>query len=124
MDNRKKGKEYEKKAAEYLKDKGYDILATNFSNRFGEIDIIAVKDIYLCFVEVKYRKDTSHGCASSAVSLPKIKKICKCADYYMYINKLYDKYQARFDVIAIQGEEVTFYENAFSYHGSSNCMSF
>ena len=42
MENKRKiGTEYEKKAAEYLRQQGFLILEQNFYSRFGEIDIIA-----------------------------------------------------------------------------------
>ena len=42
MENKRAtGTAYEKKAAEYLKENGYDIIECNFRCRYGEIDIIA-----------------------------------------------------------------------------------
>lgn len=43
----------EELASEYLKNKGFSIVSTNFSRKWGEIDIIALKDGVLHFVEVK-----------------------------------------------------------------------
>ena len=43
-------------AARFLRDKGYQILSSNYRCRQGEIDIIAVKDIYIVFAEVKTRR--------------------------------------------------------------------
>lgn len=34
---------------------GYQIIKCNFRSRFGEIDIIAKKDEYIHFIEVKTR---------------------------------------------------------------------
>ena len=45
------GEEYTRKR---LARKFYKILDTNYSCRFGEIDIIARKGEYICFVEVKH----------------------------------------------------------------------
>ena len=42
-------------AARYLRDNGYRIITANFRSRLGEIDIIAQKGNYMCFVEVKTR---------------------------------------------------------------------
>lgn len=44
-------------AALYLKDTGYRIFARNYRIAAGEIDLIAGKDGYLIFVEVKYRSN-------------------------------------------------------------------
>ena len=48
------GADKEQLAAEYLIDNGYTVLERNFRSRTGEIDIIASKDNYLVFIEVKY----------------------------------------------------------------------
>ena len=42
-------------AAEHLRRAGYQLLAANWRSRFGEIDLIAADQNYLCFVEVKLR---------------------------------------------------------------------
>jgi len=49
------GRFYENKAVEFLKINGYKIIKRNFRSRFGEIDIIARDNDYICFVEVKMR---------------------------------------------------------------------
>ena len=41
--------------ARYLRDRGYRIITSGYSCRFGEIDIVAMKGDTLCFVEVKTR---------------------------------------------------------------------
>ena len=59
MNKRQIGKTGEQMAADYLVRNGFTILEKNFrSGRFGEIDIIAEEDSYLCFVEVKMRTST------------------------------------------------------------------
>ena len=53
-------------AAEHLRRAGYQILAANWRSRFGEIDLIAADQNYLCFVEVKLRKSAAFGGAAQA----------------------------------------------------------
>lgn len=115
MNKRRIGTESEIQAGKFLYDAGYNILENNFYSRFGEIDIIAVKEQFICFIEVKYRKTKTHGDAESAISMLKMKKICRTAEYYLYLNRKYDKYQMRFDVVAINGNDITLYENAFPF---------
>ena len=55
IDRRKIGTAYEQEAVLFLKQKGYRIIARNYYCKQGEIDIIAVDQNYLVFVEVKYR---------------------------------------------------------------------
>ena len=54
--NRETGQLAENLAADALIQKGYKILECNFSNKFGEIDIIAKDKEILVFVEVKAKK--------------------------------------------------------------------
>ena len=65
------GADNEQRATEYLIDNGYSILERNFRNKTGEIDIIAKKDNYIVFVEVKYRSNNKYGYAVEAVNYKK-----------------------------------------------------
>ena len=55
-------------AASYLAAHGYTIVARNFRTRYGEIDIIACKDGFVAFVEVKLRKNARFGLPREAVT--------------------------------------------------------
>ena len=54
-----KGKNGENIAKNYLKKQGYRIIDTNYKTKIGEIDIVAMKDKVLSFIEVKSRYDDS-----------------------------------------------------------------
>ena len=69
------GRYGEKIASDFLRKKGYEIIATGFSVRVGEIDVIARKDGVVAFVEVKTRKNQSYLPASTAVGREKQRKI-------------------------------------------------
>lgn len=45
----------ERLAAEHLSRAGYEVLATNFRTRFGELDLVAADERCLVFCEVKTR---------------------------------------------------------------------
>ncbi len=96
----------------------------NFRSRSGEIDIIGRNDGYLIFFEVKFRKNPSAGSASEAVGLRKQEKICRTADYYLYINHVTLDHPVRFDVVAIDGERITWFQNAFPYRERGGGRSF
>lgn len=115
MNTRQKGTEKEQLAADYLKTNGMRIVERNFRGRQGEIDIIGYHEDYLVFVEVKYRKGNSKGSAEAAVDLRKQKQICKVADYYRYLHQLGMNTKVRYDVLAIQGEEIRWIRNAFPH---------
>ena len=62
-------------ATRYLRDRGYEILSTNYVCRFGEIDIIAMKDGVMSFVEVKTRQSLKFWHPREAVNYYKQQKI-------------------------------------------------
>lgn len=107
------GANAEKQAAEYLLNKGYIVLEKNYCIRGGEIDLIAQEKDYLVFVEVKARKDDSHGRAAEAVDQRKIRRISKTALHYISQNSAASNMNCRFDVIEIYGDEIIHIENAF-----------
>lgn len=117
MNKRVTGASKELLACEYLRKEGYFIIETNFRVRQGEIDIVA-RDIdgTICFVEVKYRRDGSTGGALAAVDVRKQRQICKVSLFYMNKNKI-SPYNTsiRYDVIGIEGDEITHIKNAFPY---------
>jgi len=102
-------------AGKFLIDNGLSILEKNYRVRSGEIDIIARDGSYLVFVEVKYRKTASSGHPEEAVNYNKMKQICKVSNHYRIYKKIPDNQSIRFDVIAIEGDEIRWYKNAFDY---------
>lgn len=115
MNKKEIGAKYEALAAEFLEAKGYEILEKNFRCRQGEIDLIVCDGKYLVFVEVKYRSSSQYGSAVTAVSYKKQQTISCVAAFYLLKNRLSEDTPCRFDVIAIDGDEVKHYENAFEY---------
>lgn len=113
MNKRAIGNKYENIAREYLVNNSYKIIESNFSCKIGEIDIIANNEDYLCFIEVKYRDKDSLAKGLYAVDKNKQKKIYNVAKYYMLINNISDNTACRFDVISIDGGEITLIKNAF-----------
>lgn len=100
------GKEGEKLAAEFLKRKGYKIIARNFKNskgrQLGEIDIIAERNKELIFVEVKTREFEKYQetLPEENITFSKIQKLNKIASSYVNINGFWDK-SYRFDAISV-----------------------
>ena len=87
-------------ATNYLKDIGYKIHCRNFRSNFGEIDIVAIDNEELVFVEVKTRTQKLFGQPADAVNVNKKHHIYKTAEYFLLINGLENAY-IRFDVIEI-----------------------
>lgn len=107
----------EERAVQYLQEQGYTILERNYWTTFSEIDIVAKEDNYLCFVEVKYRKDTRYGAPEGLLTREKMRRICKAGQYYLRENSKNADISIRYDVIFIIGEEITLIRNAFHYIG-------
>jgi len=93
------GKEGEKLAVKYLSNLGYEILETNFRFKRDEVDIIASKNDFIVFVEVKTRANNFLGEPEEAVSVSKQKRIIKVANHYLIENDLDN--EGRFDIIGI-----------------------
>ena len=87
-------------AKEYLINKSYNILETNYRNRIGEIDIVAMDKDILVFIEVKTRRNYSYGYAFEAVDLKKQRKIINTSMVYIKYKNLTDT-QLRYDIIEV-----------------------
>ena len=86
-------------AAEYLRKKRYEIVASGYRCRFGEIDLIAEDRKNLVFVEVKLRKTADFAAPREYVDGHKQDRIRMTASMYLSVNPT--KLQPRFDVIEI-----------------------
>jgi putative endonuclease len=87
-------------AETHLKNGGYVIKEKNFSCKCGEIDLIAVNNGYICFIEVKTRYGTKFGLPAESVNHAKQKKIYKTAQVYISYKNIADS-NFRFDVIEV-----------------------
>lgn len=113
------GKLGEDAACEYLKNEGYEVKLRNYSCQWGEIDVIAKKDDYIAFVEVKTRTPNGYGEPREAVSKAKRERLRKTAE--CYFAAFDDALQPRFDIceVYIDGKNsksvsrIEYYENAF-----------
>ena len=104
----------ENQAVEYLINKKYKILETNYKCKLGEIDIICFdkKTKTYVFVEVKARGTAKFGMPREAVNSYKQNKIKMVATSYAQSNRLLEQ-KLRFDVIEILDGNLTHIINAF-----------
>ena len=87
-------------AVEYLQQNGYCVLERNWKNKGRkEIDIIAIKNDVVVFVEVKTRRQGSATTPISAVDGRKQHRICLAADSYLKTHRI--DFDYRFDIICI-----------------------
>ena len=84
MNTHELGRGQEQRVADWMRQQGFYIVEQNFRCKFGEIDLIAKKEGYLIFVEVKYRRTGQKGDPAEAVDYRKQKKISKVAEYYCW----------------------------------------
>lgn len=110
------GRAGEDHIARWMKARGYEIVARNFHSRFGEIDIIAQREPYIAFVEVKTRAQGGLVSPFEAITPAKRRKIVATAKAYLQKNPT--RLQPRFDAAAVYlregqivGEE--YLENVF-----------
>ena len=91
-------------AAEFLRRRGYRIAQRNYTTRVGEIDIVAVDEGMVVFVEVKSRVSTEYGPPEFAVDGRKQAKLRRIAQLFLESHKLLDT-PCRFDIVALTRPE-------------------
>lgn len=82
------GREGEEKIANFLEEKGHEILARNYKTKLYEIDIISRKNDTIYFTEVKTRKDGKHGKPAEMIDKKKLEKMEFAAEMFMKAKKL------------------------------------
>ena len=87
MPNTGSGRLGEQLTAEYLEEKGYEIVERNFKCRFGEIDVIAEDRKFLIFAEVKLRKSAEYGAAREFVDARKQERLRQTALLWLEGNE-------------------------------------
>ena len=112
ISNWQKGRQGEKLARDFLLKKGFEILDTNWRFQHKEIDIVAIKDNEIVFVEVKARRNTTFGRPEEAVDYKKQKHLIEAAEAYIIDKDI--NMNVRFDVISIiNNSQIRHYPNAF-----------
>ena len=109
------GKTGEKEACDFLAEKGYEILATNWRKEKAEVDIIAIKSNLLLLVEVKTRSTDYFGDPGEAVGKQKQRMLVKAAEAFLEENEL--NVEVRYDIVSIilndKAKKIVHIEDAF-----------
>lgn len=92
-------------AVKYLKKKKYEIITRNFRTRYGEIDIIAIDEDMLVFIEVKAKSSDKFGSPADMITPKKLDKIKKTAKHYLQEKEL-GNIPWRIDAILIKDEKL------------------
>jgi putative endonuclease len=95
------GREGEARAARFLEERGYRIVARNVRADRVEIDLIACRGGILVFVEVKSRRASEHGQAAEAVDERKQRRLRRGAHAWLASNPIEARRtrSRRFDVV-------------------------
>ncbi|MEJ2468452.1 MAG: YraN family protein [Campylobacterales bacterium] len=97
----------EQKAVEFLRTEGFRIVDRNVSSRFGEIDILAMRDDVLHVIEVK--SAPTYEQAANNITPAKIRKILMTAEAYMKKHRLDIDYAL--DAVIVSGGRCELLEN-------------
>ena len=117
MNSKSIGNDGENRATAYLVSKGFEIIERNWRTNRGEIDIIAVKNDTLVFVEVKTLPNGTLDMIQRELNNQKRQRILKTSKRFLLKHREYNNSYVRFDVIVIDMpglEPVYHIENAFS----------
>ncbi len=122
INTHKIGRKGEAIAQDFLKEKGYRILETNYRDQSEEIDIIAQDGAAICFIEVKMRNSQRYGHPLESITPNKQRRLARAALRYLH-NQGTCEVETRFDVVAIlprgQGDmDIELVKNAFQYDQS------
>ena len=90
----------ERAAARFLRRAGYKIIAHQYRDRRGEIDLIATDGRRVVFVEVKTRRSAQQEHPAEAVDLEKQRRLTRTARAYMKQHGLLNT-PSRFDIVAV-----------------------
>lgn len=118
----------EREAERFLLRQGMIILFRGYQDRVGEVDLIAVDQRTVVFVEVKTRSSDIAGDPEDAVDKGKQTKLTKTAIGFLKWHRL-TECAARFDVVAIRWPEtsdppqIKHYVNAFEPVGQFQFFS-
>lgn len=93
------GKKGEALAKEYLVQNGYQILHENWRHSRYEIDIIALHQEVLHFIEVKARRSTRFGFPEESVDKKKLRNLVNAAEEFLYLYPGWKRIQ--YDILAI-----------------------
>ncbi|MDD2828175.1 MAG: YraN family protein [Sulfuricurvum sp.] len=107
MHTKAKGNLAEEKGCDYLRAKGFRIIDRNVYNRFGEIDIIALRDNVLHFVEVK--SALSYEQAVNNITPSKLQKLNRTIQTYLQKKKFSLDYCV--DALIVTDDGIEWIEN-------------
>ena len=95
------GKWGEDLAVAYLEKKGYTIVERDWKSGRRDIDIIALDDDVVVFVEVKTRRNRLYGEPEDAIDYYKLQNLQQAISHYVKFKHI--RQEIRFDIISVVG---------------------
>ena len=95
------GKWGEDLAVAYLEKKGYTIVERDWKSGRRDIDIIALDDDVVVFVEVKTRRNRLFGDPEESVDYHKLQNLQQAISHYVKFKHI--RQEIRFDIISVVG---------------------
>jgi len=103
------GHNAERRAADYIRGMGFQVMELNWKTSRCEVDIIAKKDNRMYFVEVKSRQNSVHGVGLEYITSRKLQKMAFAAELWVHKNSWDGEYQLA--AISVDKEKITFVED-------------
>jgi putative endonuclease len=100
----------EDSACGFLEDRGYRIIERNYRCQLGEVDIVALDEDTLAFIEVKKKTTNRFGLAGEMITKKKIAKIRRTAELYLLQKKI-SRVDWRIDAVLIDAKKTELIKN-------------
>ncbi len=97
------GRIAERLARRFLEKRGLRLLASNYSCRYGELDLVMSHRQRLVIVEIRYRRDRRFMTPGESISLVKRKRIARATLHFIQHNPRHQHQPVRFDVVSLSG---------------------
>jgi putative endonuclease len=107
------GQRGEALAADWYRLHGYSVVDRNWRSPVGEIDLIVRRGRLVVVAEVKARTSAAFGVPALAVTPAKQRRLRHLAAMWLAEHRVPRRADVRFDVVAITGDQIDVYENAF-----------
>lgn len=103
-DHLESGRSAERLGKRFLLNQGMRHLASNYSCRYGELDLVMGDGEVLVVVEVRYRRHTDFMDPIETITRKKRQRITRATSHFLQHNSNYRHHPVRFDVLTISGQ--------------------
>ena len=106
------GQTFERLAAVFFEQNGFEVLQRNWRTGRREIDLIVKKGNLIAFVEVKSASSRKYGHPANRVDDKKVANLTKAAQQYLIDGKI-ENCDLRFDVVTFINGRLEHFPDAF-----------